>query len=316
MRRTDSSPDYYDHPLFQPHGLFLYTPQIQQLEETILRWLWTGQTGGVVMGASRHGKTTALLYLLGRLKNRAGQKIATHLVSIPEKDTPTITSVHRNLCLSAQLPVKNVVSDKEKAQFLNFLLDLTATYGCKQIVLLVDEMHHLRPKQFEAFIEYETLLRPLKYGFMVVFTGNNPQCKTLLERIDTDQTYDAVRGRFFRQQTRFKGLCSEKDVRACLKQYDTLRFPEEGSTYTGYFLPDAVKQGWQLASQSRQIWAQFREYKKTLNVSSWGMQYFVAAINTLLIDYLPKYGVEHFSDEMFEQCIKASGLVPSSVQQR
>ena len=96
-----------------------------------------------------------------------------------------------------------------------------------------------------------------------------------------------------------------------MSQYDKLRYPKNGPTYTEYFLPKAYAKGFRLASLVDSIWGEFRACKQQLPITDWAMENFVRAVNTLLTDYLPKFGVNRYNSEMFRHCIDISGMYPS-----
>ena len=72
---NSSALDYYDHPVFHNGWILLETPAIEALNDEVHRWLWQGITGGLIMGAARVGKTTALRSLVGRIYARDGSRI-------------------------------------------------------------------------------------------------------------------------------------------------------------------------------------------------------------------------------------------------
>lgn len=313
---NQTSHDYYDHPVFSPHRLRLMTPAITTLSDTLHRWLWTGCTGGFVTGSARIGKTTAMLTLLSTLRTRGGSGIPTEYVSIPVRDQRTVLSVFRNLCWSAQLPVKERDrTDHLSERYVHYLVDRAVEARCQYIVLIVDEMQHLVANQFNAFAELYDTLRLLDVTLMVVFVGNDQESTGLLEQVETSR-YAHIRGRFFTQSLTYRGLISKEQVEVCLQQYDDMRYPLDGPTYTEFFLPQAVEGGWKLASLSSNIWRIFRHYQSNYQIESWGMQYFTAAVNTLLTDFLTYHGIDEFDDEMMHECIRMSGLVTGLVTER
>jgi len=100
---------------------------------------------------------------------------------------------------------------------------------------------------------------------------------------------------------------------------DAMRnYPEQdGTTHTNYFVGDKCGNEWELTSLSSLIWEVYAdEYKSVLNLKSWPMQYFIAAIRILLIDYLPDYGAENEGElrQMISESISNSGLVPNMVR--
>jgi len=308
----------FEHPVFNPLELLIETPAMKLLHDQIQKWLWTGATGSVVKGVSRTGKTTAMYALGNQLNSRNNTPIPVHRFSIHKRDKPTIRSVFMRMCNSADIyTTPRTVTDKLSDSFLHYLLDKTHEYKTNRIVLIVDEMQRLKSWQFDAFAElYDELRDPFNVLLMVIFIANDPECVELIEEME-DSTHAHIYGRFFTLESDFLGLTSEKSVKSCLCQYDSLRFPlNSGPTYTEYFLPKEYRNGWRLSTLSRPIWTVFREYKQNYKLKSWGMQYFITSINTLLTDLLPHYGVDAFSEEMIHESIKVSRLIPSMVKDR
>src|SRR5690606_35619134 len=121
------------------------------------------------------------------------------------------------------------------------------------LLLFVDEMQRLSLKQLNIFAELYDRLLVQRIHLMTVFIGNHPQCMELIELTKLD-TSAHIRGRFFTQYYRFKGLASRKELEICLAQYDSLKYPDDGPTYTEYFLPDAYQKGFRFISLSSGLW--------------------------------------------------------------
>ncbi|MDX5297716.1 MAG: ATP-binding protein [Gammaproteobacteria bacterium] len=311
---STSSPDLYNHPVFTPLTLLLETPAMARLKNDIHRWMWTGATGAIVAGKARVGKTTAIRHLSKSLRTRGGHHVPSFFVSITRRDTATISSVFRNLCLSSDLRVTNHDrADHLSDRFVHYVCDTCLANEVMQAVLFVDEMQRLAPRQLDAFAEIYDDLARLGIGLLVIFIGNDPECWRLAPRASDDQ-YAHVYGRFFTQHSGFQGLLSKNDVQSVVKQYDNLRYPADGPTYTGFFLPDAVRSGWRLSSMSDMLWRGFRRHQKAYQIPSWGMQYFTATVNVLLSDYLPRVLPDAVDDDLIDQCIALSGLVPDLVK--
>ncbi len=306
--------DYYDHPVFNPLGIQLETPEITSLHNKLLQWLWTGSTGGYVTGLSRTGKTTALEILSQRLTLRSGKKVPVHLMSFPPGDASTIASVFRNLCLSAKLDCSpRDQGDTLKSRFMEYLLDQAFLSEANNLVLLVDEMQRLSARQINAFAHLYDLLRKAEINLMTVFVGNSSESEPLINSIESPENAHLY-GRFFTQSTEFAGLNSAKDVGICLSPYDKMHYPDKGPTYTEYFLPKSVKKGWKLNNIRHQLWGVFREYQKAYHIPSWGMQYFTSTVHTLLVDFLPSSDVDNVEDAVIHECIRVSGLIPDLVK--
>lgn len=311
---TTVAPKYFDHPVFRPDRLHLETAPMRTLRETLCRWLWNGATGGLITGAARVGKTTAISALIAEFKARDGTPIPACYVSMPLRDQRTVASVFRQLCWSADLRVTNHDrADHLADRYVHYLADCAAEARSRHVVLVVDEMQRLAPQQFGPFAELHDKLLRLGIRLAVLFIANHEECERLLEVLE-GPAFAHVHGRFFTHRASYRGLNSRQEVQACLQQYDELRYPAGGPTYTGYFLPEAVADGWRLASLAGDLWRAFSGYKKAYHLDAWGMQYFTVTVNTLLADFLHPAGVEQFDEGMVDECIRISGLVTSLVQ--
>jgi len=311
------SPDYYDHPIFNPLKFKLETPEMTRLQNFLLQLLWTGCTGAYILGGSRYGKSYAIEILIQwqRLVLRNGKPVPSLYFSVPETDTGTIASLHLNLCDSAGLDTKSRTTGSALMnRFLTFMIDTAVEQKAEYFILFVDQMNRLNIKQLNAFAHLYDIMWHAKINLMTIFIGNTYDCDHLLDHINQQENAHLY-GRFFTRHFDFHGLESVNDVKACLQQCDTLRFPaENGPTYTAFFLPDAAKLGWKLASLASQLWRIFQEYQKTYKIPSWGMQYFYGTVKTLLVDFLPKLDVNDVDDRIIHECFRVSGLIPDSVK--
>ncbi|WP_171040823.1 ATP-binding protein [Marinobacter alexandrii] len=305
------------HPLLQPSQLRLETPAIARLREDCQRWLWTGVRGALLLGPSQVGKTTALVTLCNKLVTRGQRRVPTFYVSIPDRDTNTITAVLRALCHSAQLSLNGrEVADTLSDRFVHVLVDSVHEHQVDVVVLMVDEVQRLQLGQFNVFAEISDKLRLLGIDLLVLFAGNDSECGPMLERVRSQQ-YAHIFGRFFRQTSLLQGLVSAREVAQVLGQYDSLRYPPgDGPTYTEWALPEAVANGWQLAELSQDLWRCYRVLAKQFRLSSWGMGDFIISTNALLVDYLPAVGVQRVDDGILNDCIQLAGVLAKQVEGR
>lgn len=306
-----------DLPLFSPLSPTLLTAPSVEFEQNLTRWLWTGASGAVVMGAARMGKTTALDELSQRICDRRQRSVPLFRMSMPRRDTSTITSVFRQLCWPVGLQVgRRQTADDLAMSYLHCMADAADKFGVAQIVLLVDECQRLSPDQFDVFAELYDRLRMIKKFLLTVFIGNDRETHLLTEKMNSD-AYAHIRGRFFRERWTFHGLRSVKEVRYCLGQYDNLQHPfDTDRSIVQGVLPETIDTGFRLSSAAPMFWQVFRDYQKRLHLDSWGMESFAITTNTLLADFLPRYGVGALNEEMIEEAIKLSGLLPNMVVQQ
>ncbi len=303
------------HPLLHPWKLVLDTPAMSQLREDLTQWLWTGIPGAVVAGPARVGKTTALEQLCDRLVDRTDSPIPVLKVSIPLRDQSTVLSVYRQLCWSAGLSVSNRDrADQLADRFIHCICDTMCEAGVAQALLVVDECQRLSPRQFNVFAELYDKLRSIERALLVLFVGNDVETWSLINSMDPE-CFAHLHGRFFRIRRLYRGIASAEEVKYCLAQYDRLQFPpKSGHTFVAQYLPDAVNAGFRLAGAATIFWRVFRGFQKDHKLDSWGMQSFSITTNTLLTDFLPRYGAEALDDDMVEEAVRMSGLIPSLVK--
>lgn len=294
--------------IFNPSAFFIKTPGLKKLENQLHHWLRTGMTGGVILGKYRIGKTRAVEYVSKRLVTRSEEKIPAKWITISQRDVSTVASIFRNLCFALKLPVKvRSKADDMANDLTHYLGELSLQNSSRQVVLLVDEMQRLKVNQLHAFAELHDNLAKFKSNLCIFFIGNIGSANPLLETIKDDR-YELIRGRFFTHTYDFYGLQSKADVKFCLKEFD--------KNFTQYHLSQDYQNGWRLADLSTLIWQVFEpNFKRPLKLDSWALQYFIAAIRILLVDYLPRFDIydEDAVEQMVIESIKASGLVPDLV---
>lgn len=305
---TQQPIDYYNHPLFHQKRLVLMTPAMGTLKNDLLRLLWNDGTGAFLYGMSRVGKTRALEILVPQLKTRSGISIPHYYLEIPPRDQGTIMSIFRNICFNYGLrETSRDRADHLADRIVHFVADKAEESGCEEALLVVDEFQRLNLFQLEAFEELHDKCLRLDINLIVLFVGIDPECLTLVSQIEKPKNAH-IRGRFFTEGIEFKGLTSQKDVAACLAEYDRLRYPEKGLTYAEFF----TKKGWKLKSLSRDLWRVYKDdFESIHQINSWPIKYFVRAVRILLTDIFYERGFDNFDDDLLHGCIDTSGLIPS-----
>jgi hypothetical protein len=306
------------HPMLNPSEFFIPTPMIDELLDQVTRWIWNGLTGALILGQYRCGKTKAIAYIAEHLRNRLGQKIPAHRMTIPKRDRNTIASIWKTLCWSVDLkPKTRATSDEMSNLLFHYFMDLAHINTTKQIALFVDEMQRLDITQMEAFAELYDRLAEAHVNLSIFFVGNKEASQGLIDKTESHD-YELVRGRFFTQSCAYYGIRTQSQLRECLGAYDTLDFPLEGGvSYTSHFAGEQCGDDWKLSSLTEIIWEVYSDnYQSKLNLKSWPMQYFTSAIRLLLMDFLSKYGARNSEEikQMIDASIDASGLVPNLVR--
>jgi len=301
--------NHYEHPVLT-NRVIIRTPQMSILSDTIHRWVWSGVPGGAIIGESRMGKSWAVRELAERIRTRSNMTIPTDYISLGERDSKSILSIFRRICYSTNLRVTTrSTSDELCRAYVNLLRDRARETGCDYCVLIVDEAHLLRGRQFSPFLEIYNELdaTPAGPSIHVIFVFSHPECRPIMDLLKKE-TFTKVRARFFTQNMRFRGIHSLEQMKICLSAYDQLKFPQDGLVYSNYFLPEWYSQGWRLENLSPVFWEAYNTYKNRMKLDSLGMQYFVSATNMLLADILPRLSDPNIESEIIEDCLAVSGL--------
>ncbi|MEJ1343138.1 MAG: ATP-binding protein [Candidatus Sedimenticola sp. (ex Thyasira tokunagai)] len=298
------------HPIFDEDMFRLITPEIEQLQRKVTELIYLNATGAAIIGFSRAGKTIALESLCGNIYSRTGNLVPVKRYSVHRRDQKSIKQLFQNIFKKFNLYYKPRESLEEFIDTLTIhLAELAHTYQSRNVLFVVDEAQRLKVDQIDVFSElYDELKRVHSIVLTVVFVGNKGQLGTLLREV-VDSCNEHIEGRFFRRIIEFHGIRNAQEVRTCLSQYDKLKYPEHtGPTYTEHFLREDFENGFRLADCTEGMWDTFHEHQKKLKINEWGMEYFTQAVKVLLVDYLPKYGISEFSNEMVKLCIDASTL--------
>lgn len=304
-----SNTERFNHPIFQPLWLSFSTPAVRRLDAKLKQWIRCGITGAIIRGAPRTGKTTAIEKLRDSYTTpNNSEKIPGHLNIVVKRDSPTIRNCYSTLITSTRQKI-NISSKSEKMfeQMLDFFCDLAFQNSQSMVLLFVDEFHRLSMNQINVFADLQNYLRDRGVTLLVYFIGNEQESSPLLQFSKTED-YSHLGGRFFTQIYNFNGVSNEQELEEVLRNYDETRYPENGKTYTEFFLPKAFSAGWRLESISPILWKTYQQNVSHEVKTNWGMQYLIGTVNPLLTDYLTTFGVDKINSKMIEQCLAVSGL--------
>ena len=304
------------HPIWDTMRFPFATPAISKLKSEICLWANSGITGGVVLGDGRTGKSISIGMIKEAIKlNNTNQTLPSITYRAKKRDKRTIAQCYRNLYrITGEKDKKGYSVEDMMDQIVCYILDLAAMHSNRQVLLFVDEFQRMTLDQLIVFAELQDeLLGDYKALLNVFLFGNTDESDHILEQVKTPQ-YNFLQGRFFIQKYVFRGITNKDELSKCLRQYDTLRFPDiDGPTYTEHFLPEAFKSGWRLENLADLIWKTYLRVKKPERRTSWGMKYFTGTIAPLLSGYLKKEGVNRVNEAMVYRAIQASGLITNEI---
>tara|TARA_R110002072_G_C7976838_1_gene535582 strand:- start:4260 stop:5210 length:951 start_codon:yes stop_codon:yes gene_type:complete len=291
------------------------TPMASRLRDRIEQCLQCGDTGCVIVGEARLGKTLAIRRIINELTNRSGEPIHAFYTHYGQRDTETVRAVFAKIARALGAEVDRQTADKLLDWITLHLADAALANSTRQVALIVDEAQLLTAKQLNAFAEIYNELVEMRVNCSIFFVANLDQFRQLARNLmKTENRY--VRERFFYNVEYFFGIRSEKELATCLNQYDEYRIDEgPGRQVTEFFCTELYEQGWKLASIAPFYWRHYREhYASTLGQQSFGMAQFVRATNLLVMDYLP-HCTDKDNTALIEACVVKSlagaGIEPS-----
>lgn len=297
-----------------PHPLLIdryrvHTQAIEQLHQTIKVWLFTGATGGYVWGEPRSGKTTALEYVAGALRTRAGKPVTAFTFNAKTFTRVTDNKLWAAILSAAGHGMAHVGNAIDKYQRLvSFLAEHAQTNEAQQVVLIIDEAQKWQRLEFEMMVDLHNDLRGRGVQLCTILVGT----RELRERAQQlDKHFNGhIRGRFFLRMAEYRGLQNTREIAFALRQYDdVLRWPDDaGVPFTQYLLPDDYQNGFRLEAYAGLLWHVFTEMREQHGYADWPMAYFVVLVQVLLLDYLPQYGSDSCDESMVASALENTGL--------
>lgn len=305
----------YDHPLFDPFSLRLETPMVRDLEQTIKHWVWTGLPGGLVIGGSRMGKTTAAEIIANRIVDRRRNKLPATIISIPRRDRHTIKAVVNVLAQTLDPDIGlRLTTDVLVNTILYRLSDLACLTNSRVVLLFVDEIQRLHPTQLQVFADLYDVLKLSGIRLVVIFLANSDESSRLIEAMKLRENRH-IYGRFFTKLHTFRGIYSKAVVNKVMSEFDNTYYPsEEDCSYTEYFCQSDFNNGFRFSHLSDLVWKTYKNlFKDRCLLDDWPAQYFFNSMCILLIDYLYKLPAKEISQDIIEACIEASNIIPDIV---
>ncbi|MBE8717509.1 ATP-binding protein [Cellvibrio polysaccharolyticus] len=298
------------------NDLFITTPMISVLHDTLHKWAWCGFTGGVIVGDARLGKSWATRCLGDSMPTADSEQMRIYHISFGPRDKTTIRAVYFRIAstLGAEDIRKTTTSDELQTFLFHAFAEAAMINRRRQVMLLVDEAQELSLNQLSVFAELFNDQDRVKNRLMVIFIANTQKFKPLA-KILLDEENQYLRERFFHNIHRFYGIRTLDELKTCLTFFDRHWIDDKKKiSIVDHFCPQMRKEGVSLVDLAETIWTTYdKQYAKPLNLKSWGMTYFQRTVSILLMDYLAHYwnNDENTILTMIEKSMAASGIRPN-----
>lgn len=291
----------------------IVTNQIIQLEEAIFEWIGNAVTGALIVGRPRAGKTTAMIEISAKLKEKYGKDLPIFTYNVTNH-VPRDKAFYSDLLKVVGHPLSEkgtVTALKER--LINTLAASACASRCRRIVLFIDEAYHLADKEFQWLMDIYNHLYIRDIHLTVLLIGTE-ELKVKKQALIMARQYQ-ITGRFMTEEYDFHGIQSVKDLAICLSNFDmNYRLSESTQIiFTKEFFPDAYKDGHSLAKSAQLIMEVFEQNMKHIGIpesSEIPMQYFMNTVKYCL----KKYGIygekKYFPDKAaWDDAVKHSGYL-------
>jgi len=277
------------HPMHSTIDLVIRTPMMDELVQHLKNLLFDEDSGGCLLGGHRIGKTTALEEILRQLNQQSNLPAYCHYYSADTLEAKTLKQMYKLFCYQENIKPKQGTDGLQMRELIiHRIIDRFLLSGRKQIVLFIDELQRLSTLQLQALASLHDIFRKMKVNLCIVFVGNTVPSQAVLNAADR-KSNKLIYGRFFEYQRAIYGIRNKRELRACLSQFDELRFPKDGPSYTHYFINEAAPNNWKLTSLTDLIWDVYIKQfwpKIKGHHESFGMKYFIIMVRRLLILHL------------------------------
>jgi hypothetical protein len=288
-QRTAAVARFDDHPLLG-HQHTIPTPDIERLAEALRLWHCAGLTGGLLLGPTRIGKTSAVDDCIAHMNQILTSPCFAWRINW--RSSSQITD--RNFFARMLEGLDYIATETGTAQALERrLIERLATFaydsGGRRFLLFIDDANTLTPKEYQWLCHVFNELHDRGVKLVVLLIGQPEMrgARALLR----DGGDTQVIGRFMRAEFVFQGVTSEADLETLLRWIDdTSEYPAgSGQSYLQPFLPRALASGFRLDRLSGRLWSAYKQWRPQHKADehsgidrSMSMMTFNAAISTLV----------------------------------
>ena len=249
-----------NHPVFKRKFTFP-TPPVRRAFDIVAKVVATGASGCSFAAYPRFGKSCATDYLKEKLIEAfPGLLVVQFNAHDDARNTPNqfFADLLEQSRFAGGIPERRAHMRERTVR----AWWVTATSNQSDtIVLLGDEMQHLRPNEFTWIIDLMNDLHKMDVRVIGVFFGQ-PELAHLRTLLKQTHRGDIL-GRFMSRFYSFHGIAGAAELSEVMMCYDDPSqgaYPaNSGCCFTRFFLPNAYDHGWRLASCASDLWECFRE---------------------------------------------------------
>lgn len=291
------------------------TPSNEALYNAVRKCIRMRVPGGIVYAFTRFGKTYAIRYIRGMLRQDF-PGIVTFRFGCQKHKQPSESNFFSMLLKAARHSKYDTGTTKQlRNRLIQFFVDQLVTSPYNLLVVFADEAQKLEKEDYEWLREIHDELEEMGYR-MITFLVGQPQLKNQKDALKRARETQIV-GRFMIDEFSFRGVTCAGDAASCLQGYDGVEYPSgSGWTFTRYFLPQAWAAGFRLQNCAGMLWAEFEavraegEFPDKVEVP---MTYFARSIEIFLTTVGPSLDAPEFriTQEIVKNIVEESRFAQS-----
>ena len=273
------------HPVFTGEYVII-SDAIMMLVQNVLFWLSSRSPGSIIYGIYRCGKSVAKKVLIRAIHTTFSEEIPIFSISCTGGKSVNENRFFGDILSGLGLALKNREKPEERRErIIRYLLEASHNANSKKIILFIDEAQNMKPLDYVLLMDIYNRLEDNNINLNVILIGSMELKDTMDLFIAQKKMY--IIGRFMINEYNFKGIQTLENIVTCLKQYDSLCYPQDsGCTFTQYFFPQAYEEGYRLMDDAELIFKLITaELEKSIHSPDLNipMLPFVQTINNCLI---------------------------------
>ncbi len=247
-----------EHPILTG-DYAVFTPPIQEMVDTIDRWVDQQVTGGYIFGASRFGKSRGVQYFVASALREKFGEIAPLIVWLRRPDSQlSEAGFWHELLMAGKFAFADPLkpSPRIKGRYLAYEMFVTLARAARgnHVILLIDEAHDMTLKEWKWLLGLQNVLDWDGYRLTVISVGSHQlhfQPKGLGIAGDAH-----IAARFMMVHERFRGIVSAEEISYVFNGFDVdSEWPAgSGISFLEYFAEDHFRQGRRLAQCAENLW--------------------------------------------------------------
>lgn len=298
------------HPI-EAGGYVISTPSVYVMGNEVSEWLDLRQSGGMIYGPPRLGKTSAIKYVERKLLHDFEGKLPIVTFECQSHGIAREGEFFTEFLQATGHELANKGKAQERRERLyQYLRNLAERNSHKRLVIFLDEAQKLHKDHYSWLVDIYNYLDRAGVISTFILVGQQELANRRNAMVIAKQFQ--VVGRFMVNAHQFSGISNAKEIQVCLHGYDEQSEYPEGSgwSYVRYYFPVAFEHGWRLKSQADNVWLAFMEARENGQLPGSAqipMKFLTAAVEYVLRRYENLIDIEpHLSLQIWREAVKKS----------